>query len=185
MTHNIDNKWYVINTMVGHENKVARLILDEVNKRQVHDMVSDVIVPSESVAEIRRGKRVNTEKKICPGYVLVRMTLNDTVWDIVRGIAGINKFLGSANKPSEVPDHEIQKILNRVSESKATVLEEIEIYEVGSMVKIIDGAFSGFCAVIENVDNERKELKVLVSIFGRETPVELRFDQVERIKSKN
>ncbi len=176
-------KWYIVNTLVGYENKSAKLIREEAEKKGINDLIEELVIPVEVVNEIRRGKKVTYEKNIFPGYLLIKMSLNDITWNLVKSTQYVAKFLGGANKPVEVSEKEVQAILNKVAEVSRHV-EVKEVYEVGEMVKIIDGAFESFSAIIEEVDNDKKKLRVSVSIFSRETPLELSFEQVERINTE-
>ncbi|CAL7963799.1 transcription termination factor NusG [Alphaproteobacteria bacterium] len=176
------SKWYIINTMVGYENKVVRLIRGDIVKKGLDSLVQQVIVPAKSVQEVRKGKKVQAEKKIFPGYVLIKMILNDTTWGLVKGTQHVAKFLGMGNKPGEVSGREVEHILQYIEDAKLSPEEDTELYEVGELVKIIDGPFDGFSAVVEDIEREKQRLKVSVSIFGRETPVDLDFQQVQKIK---
>ena len=166
----------------GYETKVVHLMKQNAIKRQAIDLFKDFIVPIENTIELRRGKKVNTEKKIFPGYVMVNMELNDLTWNIVKNTQYVGKLLGGGNKPLPIPEHEVQRILKQVEDGK--VAKEIkETFEVGENVKITDGAFETFNGVVEEVEDEKQRMKVLVSIFGRETPVDLGFNQVEKVNN--
>ncbi len=173
-------KWYVINTAVSCENKVAKLIVEEAAKKGLEELIGEVIVPVKMVPIIRRGKRVQSIQKILPGYVLVRTQPCEVVWNLIKNTQHVTRFLGDENIPSEIPDVEVQDILKKAHE--VGCLPITDLYEVGDLLKLIDGPFEGLSAVIESVDNEKKKLKVSVSIFGRESPLEVTFEQVERIK---
>ncbi len=176
------HKWYVINAIVGQERKVAKTLQHEIEHRCMESLISEIIVPAEKVTEIRRSKKVSVERKACPGYIIVRMEMNDKTWQLIRSISGVTKFLEKDKKPMPVPTHEIQRMLdylNEVSVSNQNIVDSIA-YIPGDVVEIIDGAFEGFSAVVESVDNERSRMKVSVSIFGRETPIELDFKQASK-----
>lgn len=171
--------WYILNTLSGYEQRIARHIKDEAEKKGLRDLIHEVVVPVESVSELRRGKKVQTSKKIFPGYILIKMQLDDETWSMVKNIPNVAKFLGSKNKPAKIQEHEVSRILKQMAEG-VVVKEDDASYEVGELVKIIDGPFEAFTGAIEGVDNVKRRLKVLVSILGRDTPVELEFDQVKK-----
>lgn len=179
-----NHKWYVINTVIGQEKKVAKAINDEVDKKAIHELISEVIVPCERVTEIKRGKKVDVERKVCPGYILVKMEINDQTLSTVRGIPGVAKFLGRDKKPIPIPEREVQQMLEHLTEMSvlnANTSAEFG-YSPGDVVEIKEGAFEGFTACVVSVDLEKKRVTVSVSIFGRETPVELDFKQTMRIQ---
>ena len=175
-------KWYIVNVLSGYETKVVQLIKQNAIKRQAIDSFKDFIVPVENTIELKRGKKVNTEKRIFPGYLMVNMELNDLAWNIVKNTQYVGKLLGGGNKPSPIPEHEVQRMLKQVEDGKVAK-EMQETFEVGENVKITDGAFETFNGVVEEVEDEKQRIKVLVSIFGRETPVDLAFNQVEKVNN--
>lgn len=168
-------KWYVVHTYSGYENTVASTITKHVDNRNLHDLIQQVEIPMETVTEITDNGPKTVERKTFPGYVLVKMILTDETWHIVRNIRGVTGFVGSGNKAIPLTDEEI----------KAMGMEKHEIsvgYNVGDSVKITGGALSSFLGVVEEVDVDREKARVIVSMFGRETPVELDLDQVELIQ---
>lgn len=177
------NKWYIINAVVGFENKAAELIKKEADKKNISHLIEEIIVPVEVVTEVRKGKKVDVNKKILPGYILIKMDLTDEVWNMVKNIKFVAKFLGASHKPMPVPQREIDTVINKIKEVKEVKKIE-DIFEIGEIVMIMEGAFESFSAAIEDVDREKKTLKVSVSIFGRETPLELTYDQVKKIVEK-
>ncbi|KIE05460.1 Transcription termination/antitermination protein NusG [Candidatus Jidaibacter acanthamoeba] len=173
-------RWYIINTLSGYEQKVAKAIRETAEQKGVLPSFEDIIVPVENVTELRRGTKVTSARKIFPGYILVKMVLNDLTWNIVKNTPRVAGLLGGS-KPLPVPEVEVNRVLKQVEEGAVT--KEIEVmYDINETVKIIDGPFETFAGVIEEVDSEKKRIKVLVSIFGRSTPVELEFGQVEKLK---
>lgn len=172
-------KWYIVHVASGHEKKVAKLIEEQARKKNLQDLIARVVVPTEEVTEIRRNQKVSVEKKFLPGYVLINMELNDETWHFVRNVPKVSGFLGSAVKPSPVSEAEVNIIFKQMEEgsiiSKSTML-----FDVGESIKINDGPFESFVGVVSDVDEEKSRLKVSVSIFGRSTPVELEFSQVEK-----
>ncbi len=171
-------KWYILHTYAGHENKVARSLKQRVEAMKFTDRVFDIIVPTRNTIKVSQGKKETVQEKIFPGYVLVRMVLDDESWFMVRSTQGVTSFIGAANKPTPISEKEVEAI------QKFMNLDE-PLYKVafvtGEAVKITDGPFSDFLGTIDTIDETRGKLKVLVSIFGRETPVELDFLQVKKI----
>lgn len=179
-------QWFVVHTLSGHENKVRETIL-----RQLRNLdsvpVYEVFIPTERVSEVRQGKRITTTRKFFPGYLLIRMDLYDAegnvdekAWYFVRGTQGVLGFLGGNNKPIPLSDSEVEDMLRQSAADEDVVRPKIA-FDVGEVVRIKDGAFENFEGTIEEIDNERGKLKLAVSIFGRSTPVELEFWQVDRI----
>lgn len=186
-TVELDNhKWYVINTVIGQEKKIAKTINEEIEKRSFHSLITEVIVPCETVTEMKRGKKVDVERKVCPGYILVKMEMNDKTLGLIRGISGVAKFLGRNKQPIPIPEREVKRMMDHLTEinviksSSATELG----YVPGDVIEIKEGAFEGFTACVETVDMEKMKITVSVSIFGRETPVELDFKQAMRIQQE-
>ncbi len=173
-------QWYIIHVVSGHEKKVAKLIEEQARKKNLQDYISKVVVPTEEVVEVRRNQKVNVEKKFLPGYILINMEMNDDSWHFVRNVAKVTGFLGSGTKPSPVPESQIQIIFKQMEEGSVVTKNSLT-FEVGESVKINDGPFESFLGVVSDVDEEKSRLKVSVSIFGRSTPVELEFSQVEKV----
>lgn len=172
--------WYILHVVSGHEKKVAKLIEEQSRKKGLHDKIARVVVPTEGVVEVRRNQKVNVEKKFLPGYILVNMEMDDDTWHFVRNINKVTGFLGSASKPSPVSEAEVQVIFKQMEEGVMKPKGVLE-FEVGESVKINDGPFESFVGVVSDIDEEKSRLKVSVSIFGRSTPVELEFNQVEKL----
>lgn len=167
-------RWYVVHTYSGYENKVASNLEKTVENRQLQDLIQEIRVPTELVTEIKDNKRREVERKIFPGYVLIKMILTDESWYVVRNIRGCTGFVGPSSKPIPLTDEEIAKL--------GVEKKEIEVsYGVGDSVNIIDGPLEGFVGVVEEVDAEKNRVRVMVSMFGRETPVELELDQAESV----
>lgn len=167
-------KWYVVHTYSGHENKVKANIEKIVENRGMEDIILEVAVPTEEVTEVKNGKKKTKSKKIFPGYVLVKMFMTDDSWYVVRNTRGVTGFVGPGSKPIPLTEHEVRKM----GIEKRTV--EIDIHK-GDSIKVIFGPFEGFVGKVTEVHAERNSLKVTISMFGRETPVELEFDQVEKL----
>ncbi len=172
-----DQKWYVIHTYSGYENKVKTNLEHRIASMDMADKIFRVVVPTEEEVEIKNGQRRTVQKKIFPGYVLVEMVLEDDSWYVVRNTPGVTSFVGSGTTPTPLPDNEVQAILKQMREEKPQVRVT---YQKGNRVKIVDGPFAEFMGSIDEVNTEKNKLRVLVSMFGRETPVELDFLQVEK-----
>jgi transcriptional antiterminator NusG len=175
-----DAKWYIVHTYSNFEKKVSEEIKRQAKLQELDDFVADVIVPTEDVVEVRRGQKVNSERKFLPGYVLLHAKLTDEVYHLVKNVAKVTGFLGQNNKPMALRQGEVDRILNQVTDSAEHPKSSIT-FEIGEQVKVADGPFASFNGVVEEVDEDRSRLKVAVSIFGRATPVELEFTQVEKI----
>lgn len=173
-------RWYVVNVYSGFEKKVAQTIKEQIDKKGLGDYFGEILVPSEEVIEIRRGAKVAVEKNYFPGYVIVKMDLTDESWHLVRNVPKVSGFLGGKGKPSPISELEVNRIMKQVQESIERPRHLVE-FEIGEQVRVSDGPFASFNGVVEDVDNEKSRLKVSVMIFGRPTPVELEFNQVEKI----
>lgn len=173
-------RWYVVHVYSGFEKKVAESIREQAKQLGMGDLITEVLVPTEEIVEMRRGQKVNAERKFFPGYVLVKMELTDETWHLVKNTPKVTGFLGAANKPSPISEGEAQRILNQVKEGVERPKASI-IFEVGEQVRVTDGPFESFVGLIEEVDAERSRVKVSVSIFGRSTPVELEYGQVAKL----
>lgn len=177
----MDARWYVVNVYSGSEKKVAESIKEQAVLKGMEDRILEVMVPTEEVVELKKGARVNSERKFFPGYVLVKMVMSDDAWHIIRNTPRVSGFLGSRNKPQPITEAEAQRIIKQMTEGVERPRTAIE-FENGEQVRVIDGPFASFVGVVEEVDAEKMRLKLSVSIFGRSTPVELEFSQVEKIK---
>lgn len=171
-------RWYVVHTYSGHENKVATTLKQRVESERLGNKIIEILVPTQDKIEIKSGKKVNVKEKIFPGYILVKMVLDDFSWLAVRTTQGVTGFVGIGNRPTPISEAEVQTIVRFTEEEQPTFKE---VFSVDDTVKIIDGPFAEFIGKIDSVDAEKGKVKVLVSIFGRETPVELDFLQVQRI----
>jgi transcriptional antiterminator NusG len=173
-----DRRWYVIHTYSGYENKVRQNLEHRIDSMEMRDQIFRVIVPTEEEIEIRNGQRRTVNKKIYPGYVLVQMRLTDDSWYVVRNTPGVTSFVGHGSKPTPLEDEEVKTILKQMEGEAPKVRVS---YQKGQAVKIIDGPFTDFEGVVDAIDHERGRVRVLVSFFGREAPVELDFLQVTRL----
>lgn len=180
MQENEAHKWYVVNVFSGLEKKVAETIREQAEKKGLADKFGQILVPTEEVVEIRRGARVNAERKFFPGYVLVKMELTDETWHLVKNTPKVSGFLGRRDKPAPVSESEVRRILAQIQDGAARPRSSV-VFEVGEMVRVCDGPFTTFSGLVEEVELEKSRLKVSVSIFGRSTPVDLDFAQVEKI----
>lgn len=174
-------RWYVVHVYSGFEKKVASSIKELVEKRGLEELVEEVLVPTEEVIEVKKGQKVNTEQKFFPGYMLIKAEMNDEVWHIVKNTPKVTGFLGcGGNKPQPITEAEAQRLLQQIEEGADRPRPGIS-FEIGENVRVCDGPFNSFNGSVEEIDEEKSRLKVLVSIFGRSTPVELEFTQVEKV----
>ncbi|HAE01968.1 MAG TPA: transcription termination/antitermination protein NusG [Rhodospirillaceae bacterium] len=173
-------RWYVVHVYSGSEKKVAESIMEQVKTQGLEDMFETVEVPTETVVEMRRGKKVNAERKFFPGYVLVHCEMNDLTWHLVCNTAKVSGFLGADKSPSPISEKEAMRILEQVKEGVDRPKPSIT-FDIGEQVRVSDGPFTSFNGTVEDVDEEKARLKVLVSIFGRATPVDLEYSQVEKL----
>lgn len=171
-------RWYVIHTYSGYENKVKQNLLHRIETMEMQDQIFRVIVPTEEEIEIKNGQRRTVQKKVFPGYVLVQMRMTDDSWYVVRNTPGVTSFVGHGNRPTALEDSEVKAILKQMEEEAPKVRVS---YQVGQAVKITDGPFTDFEGIVDAIDHERGRVRVLVSFFGREAPVELDFLQVTRL----
>ncbi|HVQ10199.1 MAG TPA: transcription termination/antitermination protein NusG [Allosphingosinicella sp.] len=178
------SRWYIIHAYSGFENKVRDAIMAEATRLGLLPLVEAVEVPTEKVTEVRRGKKVTSDRKFFPGYVLAKLRMSDDVYHLVKNTPKVTGFLGSMGKPQPISDTEAARILNTKDEAAAAAPKaRISVdYEIGDAVKVLDGPFASFNGIVEELDFEKSRVKVSVSIFGRATPVELEFEQVERVK---
>ena len=175
-----DTRWYIVHTYSNFERKVAEEIKRQAKIQDLEDLVADVVVPTEEVIEVRRGQKKSSERKFLPGYVLLNAKLTDEVYHLVKNVAKVTGFLGQGNKPMPLRQGEVDRILNQASESAEHPKSTIS-FEIGEQVRVADGPFTSFTGVVEEVDEDRSRVKVAVSIFGRATPVELEYGQVEKV----
>ena len=174
------NRWYVLHAYSGYEKKVADSIMDQADKLGIKDHIEEISVPTQNIVEVKRGVRVNTERKIFPGYILIKMDLNEDTWHIIKTTPKLSGFLGNKGKPIPISNSEAkrisQQVVDGVEKSRPAIM-----YDVGEQVKVIDGPFASFNGEIEQIDEEKARLRVAVSIFGRSTPVDLEYSQVEKV----
>ena len=171
--------WYIVQAYSGFEKKVVESIKDVLTQNKLEANLGEILVPTNEVTEVKRGKRTKKQKKYFPGYVLVKLDMNKQVYHLIKNIQKVSGFLGSADKPTPISDKEIQRILGTVSES-ANIQKSGISFEIGEKVKVCDGPFASFNGLVEEIDEEKSRLKVSVSIFGRATPVDLEYHQVEK-----
>ncbi len=176
----MEPRWYVIHVYSGFERKVAQSIEEQARQAGMGDRIRQVMVPMEQIVEVRRGKAINADRKFFPGYVLVQMEMTDDTWHLVKNTPKVTGFLGNRGRPTPISDAEAARILSQVQEGIERPKPSI-IFEVGEQVRVCDGPFTSFSGLVEEVDEARSRLKVAVSIFGRSTPVELEYAQVEKL----
>ena len=173
-------RWYVVHVYSGSEKKVVEAINDQIVRKGMQDYFEEVLMPTEEVVEVRRGVRVNSERKFFPGYILINMELTDESWQLVKSQSRVTGILGGKGKPVPITDKEAKQLINQISEGIERPRASI-IYEVGEQVRVCDGPFASFNGLVEDVDEDKARLKVAVSIFGRSTPVDLDYSQVEKV----
>ena len=177
---NPDAKWYVIGAASGFEEKAKQTIVDNARKASLSHFFFDYQIPKQEVVEIKKGKKINSEKNFFPGYMLIKMIMNNQTWQLVKNSNKVSGFVGNENKPIPLSQNEAMKMLKKADNSIEYIAPKY-VYEVGQQVKVIDGPFASFNGMVEEVDEERGRLKISVSIFGRSTPVELEYTQVEKM----
>lgn len=174
-------RWYIVQAYTNFEKKVAEAIQEAAAQQGLEECFEEIVVPTETVVEVRRNKKINVDRKFLPGYILVKMDMNDAAYHIIKNTPRVTGFLGSDNKPMPISEKEALTMIShgQVSDEKP---RSTITYEVGETIRVSDGAFASFSGLVEEVDEEQSRLKVSVSIFGRQTPVELDFTQVEKVK---
>ena len=173
------NNWYIVQTFSGFEQKVAEKLKETIKKRDLKDKISEVLVPIHEVTEVKRGKRVQRKKKYFPSYVLVQMEMTKELYHMIKNIQRVTGFLGSTGNPVPVPKKEIDKIMGGIKEGSLAPKTLVN-FDIGEQVRVCEGPFASFSGLVEEVDEEKSRLKVSVSIFGRPTPIDLEYNQVEK-----
>jgi transcriptional antiterminator NusG len=172
-------KWYIAQTFSGFEQKAAETLKDIVSKQGLNDKIEDILVPTHEVTEVKRGKRIQRKKKYFPSYMLVKMEMNKELYHMIKNIQKVTGFLGTAGLPTPVSEKEIDKIMGSINEGTLVPTTQIS-FDIGEQVKVCEGPFASFSGLVEEVDEEKSRLKVSVSIFGRPTPIDLEYNQVEK-----
>ena len=175
----MEQRWYIIHTYSGFEKKVAQAIREQA-ERSMPDLFEEILVPMEEVVEMRRGQKISSERKFFPGYVLIKMVMTNESWHLVKNTSKVTGFLGTAGEPTPISQAEADRILQQVQEGVERPKPLIE-FTIGEMVRVADGPFSSFNGMVEEIDQDKARVKVSVSIFGRATPVELEYTQVEKL----
>ena len=173
-------RWYVVHVYSGFEKKIAQQIKEQAAQKGLADHVDEVLVPAEEVVEMRRGQKISAERKFFPGYVLVKMELTDQTWHLIKDTPKVTGFLGTKTRPSPISDAEADRIIKQSAEGVERARPAV-LFEIGEQVRVADGPFTSFNGTVEDIDEEKGRLKVSVSIFGRSTPVELEYSQVEKV----
>ncbi|MGI4775458.1 MAG: transcription termination/antitermination protein NusG [Janthinobacterium lividum] len=173
------HKWYTIHTSPGSEKKVKQMIADQIEKQGMAEHFENILIPVIEVSGVRRGKAVKTEKNLMPGYIFIKMNINDESWRLVKRVPKISGFLGSNGNPQELKDEDIQRIIKQL-ETEASGATSIKLYDVGEQIVVVDGPFDSFVGLVEEVDNEKQRLRVSISIFGKATPIDLNFTQIKK-----
>ena len=171
--------WYIVQSHSSFENKVAQEIKDEATKANLSDKIEEIIVPTHDITEVKRGKRVQRKKKYFPGYILLKSEMDNTIYHMIKNLKKVSGFLGTKGTPIPVSEKEIEKILGQIKDGVVQPKSGVE-YNVGEKVQVIDGPFASFSGLVEDIDEDKLRLKVSVSIFGRPTPVDLEYSQVEK-----
>ncbi|GKQ55631.1 transcriptional antiterminator NusG [Bradyrhizobium sp. USDA 4011] len=179
-TQLMDKRWYIVHAYSNFEKKVAESIREQAKQRGLEELFEQVLVPTEKVTEVRRGRKIDAERKFFPGYVLVKMKLTDEAFHLIKNTPKVTGFLGAENKPMPISESEAMRILHQVQEGVERPKASVS-FEIGENVRVADGPFASFSGVVEEIDEARSRVKVAVSIFGRATPVELEFGQVEKV----
>ena len=172
--------WYIVQSYSSFENKVAQNIKEEAEKAKISEKIEEIIVPTHDITEVKRGKRVQRKRKYFPGYVLIKSEMDNNIYHMIKNIKKVSGFLGSKGVPVPVSDKEIEKILGQMKDGIAQPKSTID-YSIGEKVQVVDGPFASFSGLIEDIDEEKLRVKVSVSIFGRPTPVDLEFNQIEKV----
>lgn len=172
--------WYVVYVYSGFEKKVAEIIKEQARKKGCESKFEEILVPTQKVAAIKKGEKISKEQQLFPGYVLVKMTLDDDSWHLVKSVPKVTSFLGAGGKPTPVSEKEVKNIIRQIEEG-VTKTKSVISFEIGEEVRICEGPFTSFNGMVEEVDEEKGRLKVSVSVFGRSTPVEIEFTQVEKV----
>ena len=176
----MDARWYVVNVHSGCEKKVVQSLKEQIALKKWEDRIFDILVPTEEVVEVKKGAKVTSERKFFPGYILIKMIMSDEAWHLIKNNPNVSGFLGSRNKPYPITEAEAQRIMTQMQEGIERPREVVN-FEIGEQVRVADGPFASFVGLVEEVDTEKSRLKVSVSIFGRATPVELEYSQVEKV----
>ena len=172
-------RWYVVHVFSGSEKRMAQSIMEQAEQNGLQELIAEVLVPTEEVIEVRRGTKVNAEKKFFPGYVLVKMELNDASWSLVQSQPRVTGFLGGKGKPVPITNQEAERLIKQIDEGVDRPRSALS-FDIGEEVRVTEGPFQSFNGIVEEADDEKERLKVSVSIFGRSTPVELEYSQVEK-----
>lgn len=173
------HRWYIVQAYSNFEKHVQKSIEREIEEKGLQDLFEEILVPTESVVEVRKGRKIESERKFFPGYVLVKVDLTDQAYHLIKNTPKVTGFLGSASKPMPVSDKEVERIVGRIQEG-VEAPRPLITFEIGETVKVVDGSFSSFNGTVETIDEEHARLNVLINIFGRATPVELEYSQVEK-----
>lgn len=172
-------RWYVLHVYSGFEQKISDSIMEQAAKKGIEDQIEEILVPTEEVVEMKRGQRVNTERRVFPGYILIKMELSDIAWNLVKNTDKVTGFLGGGHRPVPISQREAEKMVKQLQEGIDSPRPSV-IYDIGEELRVTDGPFASMNGTVEEIDEEKQKLKVSVSIFGRATPVELDYAQVEK-----
>lgn len=177
----VNARWYVLHVYSGFEGKVSEDIRQKAEKQGLDVLIEDILIPREEITEVKRGKRVATERNVFPGYVMLKVNLTDDLWHLIKETGKVTGFLGSGNKPQAISSREAERMVSQLTSTAGNTARRAITFDVGENVRINEGAFASMVGSVEEVDDDKGRLKVSVSIFGRATPVELEFSQVEKV----
>jgi transcriptional antiterminator NusG len=178
----MSKNWYVVHTYSGYEQKAKQALEERIRQHKVEHLFEEVLVPTEQVVEVKKGKKRTSKRQFFPGYILVKMELNDTTWHIVKDTPKVTGFVGGSTTPPVVPEEEVMRITNKIQEGTLRPTPKVS-FEKGENVRVVSGPFSNFAGIVDDVNEGKGKLRVMVSIFGRSTPIELDFTQVEKVTS--
>jgi transcriptional antiterminator NusG len=173
-------KWYIVHTQSGSENRVKQMVLEQVARHGMEDSFEEIVIPVVEIPEVKRGKAIKVEKKLMPGYVLIKMVMTDKSWHLVKSVPKISGFLGSKSVPKALSEKEVDEVFSQL-ENRRKNINSTSLYEIGESVTVLDGPFEGFSGTVEEIDEVKMKLRIAISIFGKATPIDLGFSQIKKV----